>query len=851
MLSACLMAAAYPHSSPNYSLVELYRGVSLSRSATRYWSVSDTHLDARAPDDNFGWSGFLDGGPGKTILIEFGDLRRALGSGIRVRAATLKLKLTGGGPVQLRGISEVLVPWGEGPIPSAAPWIPKPDDTTQAPPKHRWAATWRDRRSGPRGVAWQHSGASGASDTKPFPEAKATGIGEAELLIDGLGPAIEREYERPSEFHGIALQFDAAVDFASSQAPKDRPTLSVEFEDAPNPAGGDLAVIRIEQKPEFERFDPAPGPLAEFGGAPVGLPGPPRNASAPRWPEDGQAMTYTAWVKNVGDAPVAGFRTRWVIGERGGTDVESTRTIAPGDSVSVSTALPYKLDKQDHRTDPIGLLVRAGGDRNASNDFLQIHKGALSLAVQVRRADYVRISKETNLRGSRSFEEWLQSQIAALNEVFFALSRFSFARDGVLERVRVQRIAILDEPAPVLPPDLGCDAVVQVGPGDGLAAADVDRPFLRRVCLRLGLAAWPAAAQIEPDVYPGLLGWGDTRNESMVPPQLGIPYEPAFEPMFEAVAFEPTDLLSATDVACLNASVGFRGGYEGDALFQLPGITILRARDMLGQPLGNLKLAFFQMRNGSFALEAPDFELTTTVDGTAILPNRDTGAGPSYATPRGHVLRPNPFGRVATDASNGAFRVRASASGASAWASLKLWQVVDANRRSPIGTIFADLRFNLPGGPIEAAADLAVGRIVTDSANSLPAKLGSLVDGKPQDSVELPNRAGTWLELDLGRDRVIGEIALASRGDPFWKRFEIVVYGTSQTPAEGARWAVETDWGWTAANRSRSDSSGFASVSYFSRPRRARYVRITCKAEGAGAHLAGLTVRPLSLPAPP
>ena len=60
-------------------------------------------------------------------------------------------------------------------------------------------------------------------------------------------------------------------------------------------------------------------------------------------------------------------------------------------------------------------------------------------------------------------------------------------------------------------------------------------------------------------------------------------------------------------------------------------------------------------------------------------------------------------------------------------------------------------------------------KVASDSAGDEPAKLAAATDGDPATAAVLPEAPGSWVEIDLGRDRTLGEIALRP-GAAFWKR---------------------------------------------------------------------------------
>src|SRR5688500_2973096 len=116
MLASLLALTLLPSSQTQ--TVTLYRGATVIRDGVpvKYWQVEDTYLDPQKADTNFGGQGKLTGGDGKTVLIKFGDFGQAIGSNKRIKKASLTLTLYSGRVAPPRLVSQVLAPWGEGPL---------------------------------------------------------------------------------------------------------------------------------------------------------------------------------------------------------------------------------------------------------------------------------------------------------------------------------------------------------------------------------------------------------------------------------------------------------------------------------------------------------------------------------------------------------------------------------------------------------------------------------------------------------------------------------------------------------------------------------------------------------------
>lgn len=767
--------------------ISLYRGAPVG-SGPAYWSVEDTSMSSQEPDAITGGQFTLSGGPGRTILIRFGDLQRAIGPNKKIVKASLELTSLEKDAPSLRAISAVQAPWGEGPAKTLTGVDLKPGETA---PVVRWVSTWKHRRTGENAAGWQQVGAQGAADAKLIGGAKATFGQDGTLTISGLEASIQRQYDHPEECNGFALSFDNLTTFNSSEGAQGQPKLVVEVQNEEPTKGGDLAVTRIEQSVS----------------------------------DQGEA-TYTAYIKNVGQADSAPFGARWIVRESAGSLSEISKSLKPGEETTVTTSKPYKPNPVDHRVQPIAFKIEPSGpDAQPWNNSLSTFEDAFPVNIVLEKGFADKLGMDP--------EVWVQQQIASLNDVTFAHSKFSFALDGCLERVRAASILTVN------------DGTARVKAGTVFIQAgesgEPSRTFIKKVLMAMGVPDLTAfnnpvdldgAKRVRIDAYAGISGWGDTRNESMLTSSLNLKPVPAFDAYADLMHIAPTGLLSATEVGALNAMLQTKAKRETVWTLNLPRIVFINAVDLSGRPIGNAELNFFQMKNGKFDLEAPDFGVATSAQGSAKLPSNPTSEPSGTASP---------FGTLDPSGSNAVFLVRVKKFGVTDWAWFSAWQLADAANRGQKALLLAELRFNMPTDALETETNLAKERIVADSAGSLPAQLSALVDENPATMVKLPSKAGEWIEVDMGRDRTIGDIIITS-GEKFWKQFDIMVYATGMTAKDAQYWAREVDWDWTAASRGIGNA-----VSYRSNAVRFRFIRIVCKQSEPNAAIAEIRAIPIKM----
>jgi len=584
-------------------------------------------------------------------------------------------------------------------------------------------------------------------------------VENGQLIVEGLGEAVQAMVERPAQNQGFVLRFASPVEFFSSQAPKKRPTLSLETAASTQMDGPDLSVTRIE-----------------------------------RGTTDGAEVSFTAHVKNVGTAPISGFGYAWIIGERLGGTVRADTKLEPGAEATFTIRRPVK-EAPDARQAPLAFRVTpASDDRNPANDELEVFENARFLKLRVPSGIV-----------PYSLDDWAQGQVAAFNDLFLAQSRFSFAPEGVLQRVAIQSISREsgDADSVLLPPPSAKSGVDTRWMAELAKALGGKAPAYGAIT-RQKVSQWglPVEVPASQDRFPGVLGFGDTRFDGFVPYSLPIPYEPQFSNAPTTDLLEPTDLLDATTVGGLNGTGGV-----------LPKTIIIRAVDLAGRPIAN---ALVNLSVGT-KLDGPGKGAVTSPSGTFLLPAMATGL-------------------------DDLILVRLTTSGQTAYGWLKVWQLLDSASRGNRTVSIFELRFNTCDGTIDGTKNLATDRILTSSPTLNPAQLGAITDGNLQTSATLGASPGDWVEIDLGRDRTIGELTLDVGASDFWRQFAIVGYATGESAAGQTPLFREADFAWTRLNRGTETG-----MTYRLPATRIRYLRLINLA-GGPATLRELTIRPASLP---
>lgn len=752
MISALLvgMVAATPIQS---TTVDLYRGSKVNGQG--YWAVADTFLDSSDADRPKGGLFTLEGGKGRTILIKFGDLERAIPNGAKISKATLYLSPSSSDKPEFAWAGVVQAPWGEGPSTGRVPI------TTPI----KGAATWKQSRSGSND--WQQIGATGVNDAIPI-GGVAMEVQNNEIALTGLGSTIQTFRDRWFDNNGIALYFNGKSEFYSAQAKAGKPRLVVEYTAETKPAGPDLSVQYLT-----------------------------RSGS-------GAEASYQAIVKNVGSAAANAFSAQWITNEKAGGKFQVTKSLAPGEETAITLGKGYRANNLDHRAQKLALRVYPeGAEPNSNNDCLEIYEDAIPVF----------------LNGAKIDADAVQADFRRFNEIYLAESKFSYAPEGSLERVRL------------VPARDTAEIVVDIAGNNG------ELGLLRKL-----VTALTGLASIEPDQkytvegreipvsdpFSGLTGFGDTRNESLVLSGIPMPSLPVASLLIDNLPIEPTDLLNGTEVAAINLALNKKGNARTGILFGMPSTIILRATDLTGKPLDGAELSFFQV-DGLTVPDAPFKTILTQDKGTVILESRDISSGSNGGL---HDLKRNLFGNLKPDGTNGTILVKAQINGEIEWSWVKAWQLADFYRRGNKDAAIIDVRFNSPSGVIDRTANLAKGKLASDIAQSLPAQLSALVDDDLATETTLGGNIGDWVEIDLGRDRPIGEVQILLKEGGMPAKFDILAYATGQNPPQFDSWIKDFNSVWTKQNRGRKEGNSTL-IPYRGPMTRSRFIRIVNKSGGA------------------
>jgi hypothetical protein len=108
----------------------------------------------------------------------------------------------------------------------------------------------------------------------------------------------------------------------------------------------------------------------------------------------------------------------------------------------------------------------------------------------------------------------------------------------------------------------------------------------------------------------------------------------------------------------MNSHYNYRRGYFGEYLFDTPAQTLIEFIDVSGDPLADVFVQFYQKGAMTETFDnEPEIEGMSDAQGRMLLPNRVPTV--PIVTATGHTLKPNPFGQIFHEGSNGVMFVRA------------------------------------------------------------------------------------------------------------------------------------------------------------------------------------------------
>ncbi|MBN2448568.1 MAG: discoidin domain-containing protein, partial [Phycisphaerae bacterium] len=485
-------------------------------------------------------------------------------------------------------------------------------------------------------------------------------------------------------------------------------------------------------------------------------------------------------------------------------------------------------------------------NNNSLSDFLE----APGMGYYVEQSMYDMFNTTKNQVGTYSFEDWIQWHVRVWNESYMEMSRFAgFAEDGGRERVRIQKIEVVPDGMLCVGGNhnVNCTSDYLL---DGEWGFRPDQSYVDKWSLLIewgllhecthqlgmidlytmnmeaGTPTAPMKVQVKDGTshyitrgyYPafgGLMGGGDTRYSE---------------------DYEGTGLLSAWTAGALSSSTGYRRGFYGEQVYDVPDTVRLRALDAAGNPIPLAEFKVWQSRSGATPDESlydwqPIFEGSANANGIVTLPNYGTLEAGPFTTITGHTLKDNPWGRTNVVGSNGSLLVKITGYGQKDYTFMRISQVNEASWSGATSEYTHDLPVHIAPASNLGAVNIAVGATATASGG-IPAYA---VDGDLETRWDPGNaQSGSYLEVDLGDVHDVALVTLVQNGwaADFFEQFSIETSLTGAFAGEQTLFAHESiGWGMAVGTRRDIDpqDEDIYRVTYANAPTPTRYLRITCE----------------------
>ena len=420
------------------------------------------------------------------------------------------------------------------------------------------------------------------------------------------------------------------------------------------PTGIDLDVTIISRAPMYNRYTV----WYTADGKPYLRPG---TEGDKRWPDHGEVVTFTAHVTNKGTIASGPFDFRWLIDD---VQVHSGThpSVSPGEEISetVQWAWAHTLDGErllgqhtvQFEVDPDNVIAETYESNNRLND----RTDAISLVLALTPELYEALETPVGTQWPFSAEDWLQKQITAMNAAF-ARSVYSTAPNGVEERVRLDKILVTFTAPPT---DWSEDGGFYMSGDDRFGnpyydpSTDVSGALLHELTHQLGII----------DIYnlDVALEIPQVLDRNGNPVQMELWASSLLPGLMGNAGIRPPVYSEHTALA-LNANKGYRRGYYGEYLYDMPVQSYLRVLDNQGNPAPGVTVRLYQRASSPNMLgsrhgvidNTPEISVVTGGDGSAQLPNRAVDAPVSTHT--GHTLSDNPLGVIDVVGRNDEFLV--------------------------------------------------------------------------------------------------------------------------------------------------------------------------------------------------
>lgn len=419
------------------------------------------------------------------------------------------------------------------------------------------------------------------------------------------------------------------------------------------PLPPDLSILTIGRTPRYPRYC-----LDYTHDVPMLCPG---TETAPRFPAEGEIVTLHARVANQGEQPTTSVPFTWTLDGA----VQQTGLL-PGLDAGAEYTLTWTWAWQ---SGPHTITLALGvleDELTPANNRLDHRTDAHYLEVLVHPYFVEAFRRYRNLVGSYSFADWLQAQFAQMNQRL-AAAVYPETPHGVPDRIRIDVITTTVA--------VGGDQVVGHLDFDGRWTFRPERDYRDTPQNE----AWESAERYARTFAAGIdwglihelahqLGLIDLYQLNVSPSDGNRVHDGQGLPLLAGFYWARPDLMGGDDVAPYDAThfgphaamalvrnTGYRRGYFGEYLYDLPTVIRVQVLDRRDRPVPAATVSAYQTERNVVGRD-PVFTGLTDATGVFTLPNRPVS--PTLTTATAHTLRPNPFGRIDVVGRNGQMLLR-------------------------------------------------------------------------------------------------------------------------------------------------------------------------------------------------
>ncbi|WP_437727623.1 CARDB domain-containing protein [Sorangium sp. So ce861] len=379
------------------------------------------------------------------------------------------------------------------------------------------------------------------------------------------------------------------------------------------------------------------------------------NPTVEGWPSVGQLITWRGNVRNRSNVTARNVLYQWL--QDGAVIASGTVTIGPGATASVDLPWTWTFARRriELAVDPGNAVV----ETEERNNRVGFDSDAISVGLYVERSVYNYFDahqRELGV-GSNSWEDWAKRHVAMWNDMF-AASVYPEAPSGVIERIRLDQITVVNDGALPLAGGLATNdpnlndrsvdlqwgfpaSLLSTGFYNNTTSATTDNPFYYEASLlhELGHARYLV------DVYGfnvhedgsgatvGILEGGAPVAGSVHMPLLPPFNDAVYHTKFEGLMNSNGPLVDRHSAPALNRIKGRRavlGNYNapgniGEYLNDLPAQNRLTVKDASGNALAGARVDVYRagpragVWYGKHYDNTPDMTITASSEGRVLL----------------------------------------------------------------------------------------------------------------------------------------------------------------------------------------------------------------------------------------